>query len=553
MKWHRMAAFAIAVVTLAGSSLFAVTGEEVKLKIERVALFKNGLGYFVSNAKLPEKTTHITFGQLPVPSLGTFWVGYSGKVKVRGLFAGLEEIIEQAPAQTIPQLLAANIGSRVRIHGPGEGVVQGSVLAVTDGAPAEPASPYVMGVRRSDRNRRRGRSLVLIKTDDGVVSFDSGAIKRADVLGDAVETSAKTKAKRPSLRMELEEAAGGEEVAVSYLARGVTWSPSYFIDLSDPKTARLSAKALVINEVADLDGVTLELISGFPNIGFADVSSPMAMGQSLADFLNALSRGADERRRRPSHVMAQQAVMYQDARVEEWPGMPGPGYSTAREGRAAADLFFYPVEDFTLGRGETAYLPLFTAEVPYQHVYVWNIPDFLDREERYRRERERPDRRFAEEVWHCCRATNNMKMPWTTAPAQFVTSGRIVGQDICYYTAAGAQTTIRINRAMNLLAEQAEFEIDRQRNAATFYGRQYDRVKVKGELKLINRLEKNVNVEVTKDLSGEVIETSPQAKDVTTAKGLKRVNTGHRLTWSIELEAGEETTLTYVYEVFVRP
>ena len=106
---------------------------------------------------------------------------------------------------------------------------------------------------------------------------------------------------------------------------------------------------------------------------------------------------------------------------------------------------------------------------------------------------------------------------------------------------------------MNLLAEQAEFEIDRQRNAATFYGRQYDRVKVKGELKLINRLEKNVNVEVTKDLSGEVIETSPQAKDVTTAKGLKRVNTGHRLTWSIELEAGEETTLTYVYEVFVRP
>ena len=251
--------------------------------------------------------------------------------------------------------------------------------------------------------------------------------------------------------------------------------------------------------------------------------------------------------------MTQQRVMYQAEVVDGWRRLPTPGYSTAREGSAAEDLFFYPVEDFTLRRGETAYIPLFTAEVPYQHVYVWNIPDFLDKEERYRQERDRPGQRFAEEVWHCCRATNNMKMPWTTAPAQFVKSGRVVGQDICYYTAPGAQTTIRINRAMNLMAEQAEFELERQRNAARFYGYQYDLVKVKGELKLVNRLGKKVSVEVTKNLSGDVLESSPQAKDVTTARGLRRVNTGHRLTWNIELEPGEEKTLTYVYEVFVRP
>ena len=78
-------------------------------------------------------------------------------------------------------------------------------------------------------------------------------------------------------------------------------------------------------------------------------------------------------------------------------------------------------------------------------------------------------------------------------------------------------------------------------------------MKVKGELKLVNRLGKKVSVEVTKNLSGDVLESSPQAKDVTTARGLRRVNTGHRLTWNIGLEPGEEKTLTYVYEVFVRP
>ena len=143
-------------------------------------------------------------------------------------------------------------------------------------------------------------------------------------------------------------------------------------------------------------------------------------------------------------------------------------------------------------------------------------------------------------------------MPWTTAAAEFVKGAQFIGQDICYYTAPGAETTIRINRAMNVIAEQAEFELERKRNAARFYGYNYDLVKVKGELKLRNRLDKIVNVEVTKNLSGEVSETTPQAKDIPTAKGLKRVNPRHILIWDIELNPSKEQTLLYTYEVYIR-
>jgi len=249
--------------------------------------------------------------------------------------------------------------------------------------------------------------------------------------------------------------------------------------------------------------------------------------------------------------MTQQSVMYNaPAYGGEMP--PTPGYSTAAAGAAAEDLFLYPVERFSLGRGETAFLPLFTAEAPYEHVYVWKIPDMLDENERYNQQREREGQPLFEEVWHSCRLTNQMKMPWTTAPAEFVTGGQFTGQDICYYTAPGTQTTVRINRAMNVLASQAEFEVERKRNAASFYGSSYDLVKVKGELKIRSRLGQPVNAEVTKELSGESVETVPQAEDVTTAKGLRRVNPRHTLTWKVELKPGEEQTLSYTYSVYVR-
>ena len=195
---------------------------------------------------------------------------------------------------------------------------------------------------------------------------------------------------------------------------------------------------------------------------------------------------------------------------------------------------------------------LFTAEMAYKHIYTWKIGDFLDPEERYRPDSGRADGKAAEEVWHSCRLVNNLKMPLTTAAVEFVTNGAFTGQDICYYTAAGAETTIRINRAMNVLAEEAEVEVERQRNAATFHGYSYDLVKVKGELKLRSRMDKAVNVEISKELSGQVLQMQPAAKDIQTAKGFKQVNPKHALTWEIELQSGAELKLIYLYQVYIR-
>ncbi len=556
--WKRVVIIFTMTLLFMAVGIHAEDAGNTKVKIERVALFKNGLGHFTSSAIMPKEETIVKIGQLPVPSFGTFWVSYSTNVKVRALITRMEDVKEMFSVRSIIELLQANSGRKVTISTNSKDmpVIKGTIVKIIpNNRPIEPQNPYLMDRRRSSYdNRFRSYQippLIIIKTESGTVTLSSGTIICADFENNDITTSVSLISKQPSIRIELEKEAGGEKIGINYLARGITWSPSYMIDISDPKIARLSAKALVINEVADINNVNLDLVTGFPNIQFGEVNSPVAMSQNLEGFLKALTTGRSESSRR-GHMMRQQAMISNVARYGDDVSTPMPGYSTAREGSVSEDLFLYPVENFTLLKGETACIPLFTAEVPYKHIYIWKIPDMLDNDERYQRNRTKDKQQFAEEVWHSCRLVNNMKMPWTTAAAEFVKDGQFTGQDVCYYTAPGTETTIRINRAMNVLAEKVELELERKRNATRFHGYSYDLVKIKGELKLQNRLDKSVIVEITKNLSGEVIESEPKAKDIPTAKGLKQVNPRHILVWEIELKPGQKETLSYTYEVYVR-
>jgi hypothetical protein len=85
------------------------------VKIKKVALFKNGLGYFVSESELPKNAKSIEFGQLPIPTLGSFWVDYPKTLKVRSLNTSMKPQDETVPIQSITDLLQANIGKRATI------------------------------------------------------------------------------------------------------------------------------------------------------------------------------------------------------------------------------------------------------------------------------------------------------------------------------------------------------------------------------------------------------------------------------------------------------
>src|SRR4029077_12784605 len=78
-------------------------------------------------------------------------------------------------------------------------------------------------------------------------------------------------------------------VKVSYLTRGASWMPAYFVDLTDAKTLRTRQTAVLKNELMPLAGAELSLISGYPNVEFGHVDSPLWQGSSLAAFFQQIS------------------------------------------------------------------------------------------------------------------------------------------------------------------------------------------------------------------------------------------------------------------------
>lgn len=561
MESYKKSLLALILVTLTvvANSVFVASGKEAKKveeKLRQVALFKNGLGFFTSEITCPDKKKTFSFIPSAAASHGTFWVAYPPKVELESLTAKEVELEKSIEAISIEELLRANVGKEVELSfdNKEESTIRGLLSSFSENRSQPQPSPYAPG-RTDYSNAPRYNyiqppvraSLIVVKTDEGDVAIDSQAIKRVRVIKGKLEKTYTSKSKSMRLDVKLGVPASRKKLTVSYLAKGITWAPSYIVDITEVDKAQISAKATVINEACDLEDITVQLVTGYPNLQFADIVSPLAKKENLAQFLQSLIRGQSEQGRLGginSNVMSQ-SVAYRP--MEE---AMMPAYGAAQAGKVAEDLFLYPVENVHLAKGEVGYLPLFTESVSYKHIYQWKIPDYVDEDDRYSYQRNRR-KEPVEEVWHCLRMQNTTKVPWTTAPAETVKEGTILGQDTLDYTPIKAEAILKITQAVSVKAEQVELETDRKRNAATFYHTSYDLVTIDGKLTVTNFKAEHITLEITKMLSGEVKQSQPEAKVETLAKGLRRVNPNKKLTWTIDLDAGGSAKLEYTYEVYV--
>jgi hypothetical protein len=541
---------------LAGAAL---AGEEekqaaVETRLKRVALFKNGFGFFVREGTLSEDEQVAVVGPLAAPSHGTFWITAPARAKLAKALVRQVRGSEEMPVRGIVEILGANVGMMVRLwpsHDP-ERTITGKLLAAPPVGAPPPREPYLgPGGIRPLLPPTGPHQLILLEADDGTVALNPQHIIRVDFLDGEPVTAIPRSTSRVSLEATFENPAKGDWLSVSYLAMGATWAPSYLIDISDPAQARLAAKALLINEAEDLKETHVDLITGFPNLEFADVLSPMGMREDLSSFLRSLA-GDRSRHRGRAAVMAQVAsnvAGYAEAEAMAIPDVPD--YGAAAAGQAAGDLFFYPLEEVTLARNERAYYPLFTEEVPYKEVYLWDIPDYINQEDRYgQRAREQPD--TPEDVWHSIRLDNTTIVPWTTAPAQLLKDGQIIGQGTMRFTPPKGTSKVKITKAVSVKADQTELEAARERDAVRVYGYHFDRVTIEGKLSVANHKDASIALEVKKTLSGEVKSMSMEAEDVALARGLRRMNPVHQLTWTFELDPGEREEITYTYVALIR-
>ncbi|MHC4200665.1 MAG: hypothetical protein ACYSU0_11790, partial [Planctomycetota bacterium] len=410
MRWPRAAAAAAGIVCFSGS----VRAQETPAdgRIVSVKLFKNGLAVVTRTVALGRPGTY-RVDHAPRPVHGTFWVESSARIESRVVMREVEEPVRGGAGVDFQEAL---VGRGVTIHfrdggiPPVNGTVERIAPAAGEGAwsRAYRQPQYYWYYNRWNQPPPQGRFLV-VRTDTGTTFVDSSMIAylHAEGRGKTIRR------RRPVLLLTVEKSGAAPAAArITYLTKGMSWAPSYRVDISDPATLAIEQKAVIKNELADIDRAEVHLISGFPSVKFAHVTSPLSTRTTWAKFFQELGQ-----RFRPGQ--GAQGQMLQQQAVTRNVAAPGGLDLTAVPTGEGVDLHYQPIGKRTLAEGESLAVGVAKARAPYERIVEWIVPDTRNADGRHIRDHERRQNpeKYRDAAWDAVRFRNPFAFPMTTAAA----------------------------------------------------------------------------------------------------------------------------------------
>ncbi len=530
--------------------------------LESVALFKNGLA--VVRATFPVKGPgQYRWDKVPRVVHGSFWVESDGQVSVLATTRMIELTDDsETPAGGLQQDLA---GKDVTVTLKNTGTAQNAVLSGTVWEIPPHAATRSWDTEYSSLNPNsssyywnRGQSPVTPAkpgTGDFLVLLESGGsrryIDRSSIASLSVNgpfLPAKHREERPVLLFDVRQApANGGVVRVTYLTKGLAWLPAYQVDLTDPANLKIRQNAVVRNEMGDLSDTEIQLISGYPNVRFGTVDSPLWPGSGLAAFFQQVNQSGSTSGGISSNAMSQQMI-YSNSSSSRGESTPLP--EVAEQGNISDDIHYESIGKHSLKAGDSLSLDIAAATAGYERVVEWVVTDPRDGNGRYRRgngSEPTPD----EPAWDAVRFANPFKFPMTTAAAMVMEGGKFRGQSLSEWVNPGQRTSLRITRALTVRTESGEVEEEGQREITWIAGNDYQRTKVKGRLAVRNFRGTEVTLTLRCGFSGELIEAEGDPEKSLRTEGVSSVNPRRQLDWTIKLPPGGEKVLTYRYQVLV--
>jgi hypothetical protein len=527
-------------------------------RVVAASLFKNGLAVVTEEIVVPGPGRY-RMEDPPIPLYGTWWITSPGEVETR---AREEEVETPLPVVGgLADLQRALAGREVTL------TLRGQDVPIT-GMVATPESP-VEDRRRWDREYRReahrywfgssplfsvpapeddARSpfLVLERPDGTTTLIDRSTIVRVDVvggLGSGIE-----RVRRPILLLNVKSVpTSGAPIRISYLTKGIAWAPSYRLDLSDAGRITLAQQAVVRNELADMVGTELCLVTGFPNIPFGHVTSPLSPSTTWSNFFQQLDRRFDRGHAVTSNVATQQVVVMSGASGSGG-ALPDPDL-----GGGGLDLYEHELGRYDLAEGEALVVTTGEGDAPYERIVEWVVPDARRadgrRIERYQGFGEGD--RAEDGPWDAVRFPNPLDYPMTTGVVTIFEDGRFQGQGLSPFTNPGSEITLRITRALSVTTRAAEQETAGERGLVDIGGRTFRRVEVSGDLAVRNHRGEAVTMVIRRRFSGELVSADRDPSVVLLEEGVYSVNRRSELIWTIEIPAGDEIALSYDYRVLV--
>jgi len=532
---------------------------------ESVGMFKNGLAVVRVSFPVGEPGQYV-WEKVPHIVHGSLWMESDGEVSVLSTTRKIEEKDEaETPVGNLQKDLAGKevtvtYGSRTDGNNT---LAKGTVWDVpaaatsrtwdTDYSSLNPNS----GSYYWQRNQISGNgfsppqlttgNFLVIREENGTRSYISqSSISSVSVSG-PFEPATRT-VEKPVLVFDVRRApANGGTVMVTYLTKGLAWLPSYRLDLTDPKKLSIRQNAVVRNEMGDVENTELQLISGFPNVRFGSVDSPLWPGTGLAAFFQQVNQSGSNPNGILSNSLSQQAVYLNNSSPSD--GSPLP--DVAEEGNVSDDIHYHSIGKRSLKAGDSLSLDVAAAGAEYDRVVEWTVPDPRDGNGRYRYTSGNLPPAGGGDAWDAVRFSNPFDFPMTTAAASIVEGGRFRGQSVSEWVNPGQQTCVKITRALSIRTEAGETEEEGERQIVFIGGNDYQRTTVKGRLAVRNFRGKDAVLTIRCEFSGKLLEADGDPKTTLRVEGATSVNPLRQLDWTITLPAGEEKELTYRYEVLV--
>ncbi len=565
------------------------------LPVREVSVFKDGHAFVLHRGTIPVAAGGTArLDRLPAPLLGTFWVGGidegRGGVTVAGVTAAQARVRVERTALTLPELVRCNPGARV--------LVTEIPPADRDPAPYEATllEPPVQSAEELEALALPGEGpklpvvsdLVFLATDSGTRVVPLARIQDI-TFRDGPATTLGREELRAALTLQLVRrgadgavapaAAGEAEVGLMYVQRGLRWLPSYRVDLDGRGQARVALQATLVNDLVDLDDVTVNLVVGVPTFVMKDQPDPIGLDQAAARLAAAVDLRNDNRF----------GNFYSNAMMSQTPGMggggpdPQPTEPEAAPGEKTEDLYVFRLEHVTLARGARLVVPVATATLPYRDFFKLEVPfvppaDLVQRLDP-RQATDLARLMAAPKAVHTIRLSNTAQAPLTTAPALVMRDGRVLAQGMLTYTSPGAEADLAVTTAVDIRVLKEERETRRVPNAQNWNGEQLARLDLAGSLSIKNLRGKPVEIEVVRHVLGNVdtADAEGRVERVNVLEDLsllgqafgpdggarwigwfnwppwwRQFNGAARIRWSVTLEPGQERTLNYQWNYYGR-
>jgi hypothetical protein len=563
MKFPRW--FALVAYTCVACALAAHSGEapETELKTTAVAAFKNGLAFVVKQGDARLEAGVGNLAPVPNATLGSLWIAPNDTG------ASLDEIVSrrykisgQQNLTVLSDVLLANAGKVVTIVDNNEKEHTSEIVGFRQAERPGAGSPSLPNASEDTVYPTAvplvpshvGLEFLLLKSEGKILALYFRNIARVILPNDPILQQTQEE-EHKTLRFKIKGATGHANLTMGYLEHGLGWTPSYLVSLQDDKTAQITMQAVLVNDAEDLRDSDLFFVVGVPNFAYANVPSPMALQQSLLEFMQAASRKDEANARYANPLTGQMTiggVVDLDAAAE--PSLT----STIEElqGTQEEDLFLYSRKNVTLGRGERATYNVFSQGVSYEHVYEWNLEEqsrvdgFGNAQNNSNSGVDRSTKK--DDIWHALRLKNTTKFPWTSAPAMVISGTKPLSQDTVPYTPKGAASSLRLTVATDIRASHEENEVERQKDVQRRRNHNYDEVTIEGTLTVKNYKNKEVHLSIADRVRGNLESQTDGGKATKLAEAIAVDNPLSRLTWEVTLNAGEEKVIKYRYKVWLR-